>query len=152
MRCSKTLVHVTKASFDPDKIAEMAHVRLVKKRLRTALVDETNSPSDEFCRFFLQRAGLKQVRKGTIDRYYGPLLKAAFEEALVLPAVQKLRNDPGRQEHADQPASARPAPRSPASASWRCSATSGAAWLSSSPTSPSMRPSIASSSRRTSAS
>ena len=32
----ETLVHVTKASFDPDKIAEMAHVRLVKKRLRTA--------------------------------------------------------------------------------------------------------------------
>jgi hypothetical protein len=90
----ETLVHVTKASFDPDKIAEMAHVRLVKKRLRTALVEETTSPSDEFCRFFLQRAGMKHVRKGTIDRYYGPLLKAAFEEALVLPAVQKLRNDP----------------------------------------------------------
>ena len=90
----ETLVHVTKATFDPDKIAELAHVRLVKKRLRTALVEETNSPSDEFCRFFLQRAGLKQVRKGTIDRYYGPLLKAAFEEALVLPAAQKLRNDP----------------------------------------------------------
>jgi hypothetical protein len=90
----ETLVHVTKASFDPDKIAEMAHVRLVKKRLRTALVEETTSPSDEFCRFFLQRAGMKHVRKGTIDRYYGPLLKAACEEALVLPAVQKLRNDP----------------------------------------------------------
>ena len=90
----ETLVHVTKGSFDPDKIAEMAHVRLVKKRLRTALVEETTSPSDEFCRFFLQRAGMKHVRKGTIDRYYGPLLKAAFEEALVLPAVQKLRNDP----------------------------------------------------------
>jgi len=90
----ETLVHVTKATFDPDKIAEMAHVRLVKKRLRTALVEETSSPSDEFCRFFLQRAGLKHVRKGTIDRYYGPLLKAAFDEALVLPAAQKLRNDP----------------------------------------------------------
>ncbi len=90
----ETLVHVTKATFDPDKIAEMAHVRLVKKRLRTALVEETTSPSDEFCRFFLQRAGLKHVRKGTIDRYYGPLLKSAFEEALVLPAAQKLRNDP----------------------------------------------------------
>jgi hypothetical protein len=72
----------------------MAHVRLVKKRLRTALDEETSTPSEEFCRFFLQRAGIKQVRKGTIDRYYGPLIKAAFEEALVLPAVQKLRNDP----------------------------------------------------------
>ena len=34
------------------------------------------------------------MRKGAIDRYYGPLIKTAFEEALVLPAVQKLRNDP----------------------------------------------------------
>ena len=67
------LIHVTKASFDPEAIAELAHVRLVKKRLRTALLEEASSPSEEFCRFFLQRAGLKQVRKGAIDRYYGPL-------------------------------------------------------------------------------
>ena len=88
------LIHVTKASFDPETIAELAHVRLVKKRLRTSLLEEASAPSEEFCRFFLQRAGLKQVRKGAIDRYYGPLIKTAFDEALVLPAVQKLRNDP----------------------------------------------------------
>ena len=88
------LIHVTKASFDPESIAEMAHVRLVKKRLRTALLEEANGPSEEFCRFFLQRAGLKQVRKNAIERYYGPLIKVALEEALVLPAAQKLRNDP----------------------------------------------------------
>jgi hypothetical protein len=88
------LIHVTKPSFDPETIAEMAHVRMVKKRLRTSLLEETNQPSEEFCRFFLQRAGLKQVRKNAIDRYYGPLIKSAFEEALVLPAVQKLRSDP----------------------------------------------------------
>jgi len=88
------LIHVTKASFDPEAIAELAHVRLVKKRLRTALLEEASSPSEEFCRFFLQRAGLKQVRKGAIDRYYGPLIKTALDEALVLPAAQKLRNDP----------------------------------------------------------
>ena len=90
----EALIHVTKASFDPETIAELAHVRLVKKRLRTSLLEESNTPSEEFCRFFLQRAGLKQVRKGAIDRYYGPLIKTAFDEALVLPAVQKLRNDP----------------------------------------------------------
>ncbi|KAB2919932.1 MAG: hypothetical protein F9K29_03485 [Hyphomicrobiaceae bacterium] len=88
------LIHVTKASFDPESIAEMAHVRLVKKRLRTSLVEEANAPSEEFCRFFLQRAGLRHVRKGAIDRYYGPLIKSAFEEALVMPAVQRLRTDP----------------------------------------------------------
>ena len=59
-----------------------------------SLLEETNAPSEEFCRFFLQRAGLKQVRKGAIERYYGPLIKTAFDEALVLPVVQKLRNDP----------------------------------------------------------
>jgi len=90
----EALVHVTKASFDPETIAELAHVRLVKKRLRTSLLEEASAPSEEFCRFFLKRAGLKQVRKGAIDRYYGPLIKTAFDEALVLPAVQKLRNDP----------------------------------------------------------
>ena len=90
----EALIHVTKASFDPETIAELAHVRLVKKRLRTSLLEESNTPSEEFCRFFLQRAGLKQVRKGAIDRYYGPLIKTAFDEALVLPAVQKLRSDP----------------------------------------------------------
>jgi len=88
------LVHVAKASFDPESIAELAHVCLVKKRLRTALLEEANAPSEEFCRFFLQRAGLEQVRKGAIDRYYGPLIKTALDEALVLPAAQKLRNDP----------------------------------------------------------
>ena len=88
------LIHVTKGSFDPETIAELAHVRLVKKRLRTSLLEESNAPSEEFCRFFLERAGVRQVGKGAIDRYYGPLIKTAFDEALVLPAVQKLRNDP----------------------------------------------------------
>jgi hypothetical protein len=88
------LIHVTKPSFDPESVAEMAHVRMVKKRLRTSLLEETISPSEDFCRFFLQRVGLKQVKKNAIDRYYGPLIKVAFEEALVLPAVQRLRSDP----------------------------------------------------------
>jgi len=88
------LVHVTKASFDPETIAELAHVRLVKRRLRTLLVEEASTPSEEFCRFFLQRAGLKNVRKAALDRYYGPLIKTAFDEALVLPVVQRMRNDP----------------------------------------------------------
>ena len=38
-------------------IAEVAHVQLVKKRLRTALAEELRSPSEEFCRFALQRVG-----------------------------------------------------------------------------------------------
>jgi predicted type IV restriction endonuclease len=89
----ETLLYTTKDNFSPDTIAELAHVQLVKKRLRTLLVEETKTPSEEFCRFFLQKAGLNNVHKGTIERYYGPVIKSAFEEALVLPVVQRLRAD-----------------------------------------------------------
>jgi len=89
----ETLLYTTKDNFSPDTIAELAHVQLVKKRLRTVLVEETRTPSEEFCRFFLQKAGLTNVHKGTIERYYGPVIKSAFEEALVLPVVQRLRTD-----------------------------------------------------------
>ena len=91
----ETLIHLTKQNFNPETIAEMAHIHLCKKRLRSLLIAEANAPSEEFCRFVLQRAGLKNVRKGTIERHYGPLIKNSFEEALVLPIVQKLRSEAG---------------------------------------------------------
>ena len=89
----ETLIHLTKQNFNPESIAEMAHIHLCKKRLRSLLIAEANAPSEEFCRFVLQRAGFKNVRKGTIERHYGPLIKNAFEEALVLPIVQRLRSE-----------------------------------------------------------
>lgn len=89
----ETLMHMTKAAFNPDTIAELAHVQIVKKRLRTSFVEEANTPSEDFCRLFLQKAGLRNVRKGAIDRYYAPMVKTAFSEALVLPVVQRLRDD-----------------------------------------------------------
>ena len=91
----ETLIHLTKQNFNPETIAEMAHIHLCKKRLRSLLIAEANAPSEEFCRFVLERAGLSNVRKGTIERHYGPLIKNAFEEALVLPIVQKLRSEAG---------------------------------------------------------
>ena len=75
-------------------MAEAAHVQLVKKRLRNVFVDEASGPSEEFCRFALGRVGLRNVKPQAIDRYYAPLIKAAFEESLVLPVVQRLRADP----------------------------------------------------------
>src|SRR5262249_26085985 len=39
--------------------------------------------------------GLNNVGKATIERHYGPLIKNAFEEALVLPVAQKLRSEAG---------------------------------------------------------
>lgn len=86
----ESVVHMTKPAFNPDTIAELAHVQLVKKRLRTSFVEEANCPSEDFCRLFLQKVGVKNVRKGAIERYYAQMIKAAFSEALVLPVVQQL--------------------------------------------------------------
>lgn len=90
----ESLASVTKELYDPDLIAEAAHVQLVKKRLRTIFVEEAKGPSEEFCRYALAKAGLANVRKSAIERYYAPLIKTAFEESLVLPVVQRLRTEP----------------------------------------------------------
>jgi hypothetical protein len=91
----ETLIAATKDYYDPESIAEAAHVQLVKKRLRTALIDEAKSPSEEFCRFALDRIGVKSVRKQVIDRYYAPMIKTAFEESLIVPVVERLRAQSG---------------------------------------------------------
>ena len=90
-----TLAHMTKDAFSADTIAELAHIQLVKKRLRTAFVEEANVPSDDLCRFFLQKVGLKNVRKTALDRYYAAMIKTAFSETLVLPLAQRLREESG---------------------------------------------------------
>ncbi|MBR2535026.1 MAG: type I restriction enzyme HsdR N-terminal domain-containing protein [Hyphomicrobium sp.] len=87
----ETLVSATKNNYDPETIAEAAHVQLVKKRLRTAFIDEAKGPSEEFCRFALERIGVKSVRKQVIERYYAPMIKIAFEESLIVPVVDRLR-------------------------------------------------------------
>lgn len=86
----QTLAEIAKTKFEPADIAEIAHVQLVKKRLRTALADELQSPSEEFCRFALQKVGLKNVRRAQIERHYGPMVKSALTESLVLPAAGRL--------------------------------------------------------------
>ena len=90
----ESLISVTKDHYDPDTIAEAAHVQLVKKRLRTIFVEEAKGPSEEFCRYALLKAGLSNVRKSAIERYYAPIIKTAFEESLVLPVVTRLRTEP----------------------------------------------------------
>lgn len=91
----ETLVSATKEYYDPDTIAEAAHVQLVKKRLRTAFIEEAKGPSEEFCRFALERIGVKSVRKQVIERYYAPMIKTAFEESLIVPVVDRLRAQSG---------------------------------------------------------
>lgn len=91
----ETLIAAVKGYFDPETIAEAAHIQLVKRRLRTIFVEEAKGPGEDFCRFALQRIGLTNVRKAAVDRYYAPLIKAAFEEALVIPVVERLRSQAG---------------------------------------------------------
>lgn len=89
----ESLISATKEHYDPETIAEAAHVQLVKKRLRTIFVEEAKGPSEEFCRYALLKAGLNNVRKAAIERYYAPMIKTAFEESLVLPVVARLRSE-----------------------------------------------------------
>ena len=87
----ETLIAATKDHYDPETIAEAAHVQLVKRRLRTVFVEEAKRPSEDFCRFALNRIGVGSVRKEAIARYYAPLIKNAFEESLVVPVVERLK-------------------------------------------------------------
>lgn len=87
----EALVMLARPNFQPDAVAEMAETRLVSKRLRAALLEEIREPSDDFCRFMLQRVGVKHVRRVSIRRRYGSLVRSAFEEALVLPIAESLR-------------------------------------------------------------
>lgn len=90
----ETLLSITKSHFDPSAMAEAAHVRLVKRRLRKVLVEEARAPSESFCRFVLEQIGIRNIRAAAIERYYAPMIKAAFEESLVMPVVRKLQADP----------------------------------------------------------
>ncbi len=87
---AETLHFATKGALDPEMMAERAHLQLVRKRLRTAFVEEAQSPTEQFCRLMMQRVGFPNVPREAIDRHYAPLIKSSFEEALVLPVVQRL--------------------------------------------------------------
>ncbi len=89
----EALLSVTKAHFAPAAMAETAHVRLVRRRLRKVFLAEARSPSEAFCRLALERIGIAGLSAATIERHYAPLVHAAFEEALVLPVVRQLKAD-----------------------------------------------------------
>ena len=90
----ESLIRTTKKNFAPGLIAEAAHVQLVKKRLRAIFAEELSAPSEDFCRFMLGKIGLPNARRDAIERNYGPLTKAAFDEALIMPIVEQLRAHP----------------------------------------------------------
>jgi predicted type IV restriction endonuclease len=103
----ETLIHATKDSFNADMIAETAHLLLVRTRLRGAFAELAQAPSPELCRLLLDRVGFTGVPDATIARHYAPLVKSAFEEALVIPAMQKLQALGGADQLSASPLSAK---------------------------------------------
>jgi hypothetical protein len=87
----EALSKISRNNFEPDAIAETAEMRLVAKRLRTALTQEFREPSDELCKLLLQRVGVTNVRRSSIQARYGGLIRAAMEDGLILPVVEMLR-------------------------------------------------------------
>ncbi len=81
----------TRSEFDPETIAEAAHVQIVKQRLRTFFTEQAKIPSEDFCRFVLERIGVSTARTSVIERYYAPLIRTAFDESLVVPLIERLR-------------------------------------------------------------
>jgi hypothetical protein len=87
----ETLSALSRSRFDPESISSMAEMRLVARRLRTALLDEVRDPSEEFCRMMLQRVGLKNLRKTSIQQRYAALIRSAYHEALIRPVAEHLQ-------------------------------------------------------------
>lgn len=99
----ETLIAATKAEFEPEKIAETAHVALVKRRLRSVFVEEAQGPSEAFSRFALERIGLSSPAKAVLDRYYTPLVKAAFDESLLALGLDRVRSTMASDGRSRQP-------------------------------------------------
>jgi len=82
---------VCRSNFDPLTIVEAAETRLMSRRVRSILMQEVREPSEKFCRVILDQAGLKNLRRTSIQAYYSGLVRNAIEEALVLPVLDEIR-------------------------------------------------------------
>jgi hypothetical protein len=82
---------VCRSNFNAASIAESAEARLISKRVRAILMQEVREPSEKFCRVILDQAGLKNLRRTSIETHYSALIRDAFEEALVLPVIEEMR-------------------------------------------------------------
>jgi hypothetical protein len=79
------------SNFRPAAVAEAAEMRLLAKRVRSVLMQEVREPSEDLCRLILLRVGMKNVRQASIQSCYSGLIRAAFEDALVLPVLEMVR-------------------------------------------------------------
>lgn len=87
----EALTLICRSEFDPYTIAEAAEWRLTSRRIRSILMQEVREPSEKFCRVILDQAGLKNLRRTSIQSRYSGMIRNAFEEALVLPVLEEIR-------------------------------------------------------------
>jgi hypothetical protein len=87
----EALTSVTKAGFQPASISRIAEMRLLSRRLRSAVMQQVRDPSLEFCRVILRAAGQDNVHRSRIESLYSSMVRNAFEEAFVIPVMELLR-------------------------------------------------------------
>jgi hypothetical protein len=78
--------------YEPEALVEQAYTALLHQRLRTLLQREFRTPSEPFCRNLLAQIGVAGVSAAQIDDHYRPIIKAAMDEAIVLPVAQALQD------------------------------------------------------------
>lgn len=77
--------------FNISAIVDRAEQALLERRLRKLVAEEVGQPSAEFCRFLLNKVGIKGVRTSNIQTRYASTVRNAFTEAFVKPVVAELR-------------------------------------------------------------
>jgi len=87
----EALTSVTKAGFQPASVSRIAEMRLLSRRLRSAVMQQVREPSLEFCRVILRAAGQDNVHRSRIESLYSSMVRNAFEEAFVIPVMELLR-------------------------------------------------------------
>lgn len=85
---------LTREFIDSDNLAKAVDVQFIKKRLRKFFIEESSSPSKEFCRFALERVGMTNIRPDLIERYYAPMVKSAFSEHYMTSGAQRPAPEP----------------------------------------------------------
>jgi hypothetical protein len=88
---------IARPRYQAETIVDAAEGLLLRKRARSLLLQEIREPSDEFCLHLMQRLGLRNLRRKSVQSRYGSLVRLAFEEALILPVLETLRTSSPRE-------------------------------------------------------
>jgi predicted type IV restriction endonuclease len=85
---------VRAANYNASAIAEQAFAISLRERLKESVLEEFRNPSELLCRLLLERIGIRNAKAGVIDQHYRSIVKAAMEQAVIVPVIQALRQLP----------------------------------------------------------